>query len=32
LRCDVASFLFQLANVKIDVGPIAGVTPLARSK
>ena len=27
-RCDVETFLTQLALVKIDVGPIAGVTPL----
>jgi hypothetical protein len=31
-RCDVAAFLQQLANVTIDVGPIAGVTPLTSSK
>src|SRR5262249_31947150 len=27
--CDVSSFLMQLATVKIDVGPIAGVKPVA---
>jgi hypothetical protein len=31
-RCDVAEFLAQLANVKIDVGPIAGVLPAGGSK
>jgi hypothetical protein len=31
-QCDVAEFLAQLANVKIDVGPIAGVLPVAGSK
>ncbi len=31
-RCDVAEFLTQLAIVKIDVGPIAGVLPATRSK
>jgi hypothetical protein len=30
-RCDVAAFLTQLASVKIDVGPIAGVTPVDKS-
>jgi hypothetical protein len=28
-RCDVASLLKQLAVVKVSVGPIAGVLPLA---
>jgi hypothetical protein len=27
-RCDVQKFLMQLATVKIDVGPIAGVKPI----
>ena len=31
-RCDVAAFLKELAIVKIDIGPIAGVTPLEKSK
>jgi hypothetical protein len=31
-RCDVAAFLTQVAVVKIDVGPIAGVLPLVHSK
>ena len=31
-RCDVAAFLTQLAVVKVDIGPIAGVTPLEKSK
>jgi hypothetical protein len=31
-RCDVAAFLWDLADVRIDVGPIAGVTPLMGSK
>jgi hypothetical protein len=31
-QCDVAEFLRQLALVKIDVGPIAGVIPLQGSK
>jgi hypothetical protein len=31
-KCDVAAFLLQLATVKVDVGPIAGLTPLATSK
>jgi len=31
-QCDVAEFLRQLALVKIDLGPIAGVIPLPRSK
>ncbi len=31
-RCNVAAFLSQLATVRIDVGPIAGVTPLAGAK
>jgi hypothetical protein len=30
--CDVASFISQIAVVKVDVGPIVGVTPLAGSK
>ena len=31
-RCDVTAFLLQLATVKVDVGPIAGVLPLVHSK
>ena len=31
-RCEIAAFLRQLANVTVDVGPIAGVTPLVSSK
>ncbi|MBU6462451.1 MAG: hypothetical protein KGK01_09480 [Bradyrhizobium sp.] len=31
-RCDATEFLAQLANVKIDVGPIAGVLPATGSK
>jgi hypothetical protein len=31
-RCDVTTLLEQLAVVSIDVGPIAGVLPLARAK
>ncbi|MBU6456826.1 MAG: hypothetical protein KGQ48_04710 [Bradyrhizobium sp.] len=31
-RCDVASYLSQLASVRINVGPIAGVIPVAGSK
>jgi hypothetical protein len=31
-RCDVAAFLTELAVVKVDIGPIAGVTPLEKSK
>jgi hypothetical protein len=30
--CDVAEFISQLANVKIDVGPIAGVLPATSPK
>jgi hypothetical protein len=30
-RCNVAAFLTQLAVVKVDVGPIAGVLPLNKS-
>jgi hypothetical protein len=30
-RCDVSEFLTQLATVKIDVGPIAGVKPIEHS-
>jgi hypothetical protein len=29
-RCDVTAFLSELADVKVDVGPIAGVTPPVR--
>jgi hypothetical protein len=32
LLCDVPEFLAQLANVRIDVGPIAGVLPPAGPK
>jgi hypothetical protein len=31
-RCDVSAFLMQLASVKIELGPIAGLTPLDASK
>ena len=31
-RCEIAAFLRQLADVTVDVGPIAGVTPLISSK
>jgi hypothetical protein len=30
-RCDVSAFLKQLAVLTVDVGPIAGITPLDRS-
>jgi hypothetical protein len=32
MRCDIASFLSQLVDVRIDVGPIAGVAPVTASK
>jgi hypothetical protein len=31
-KCDVSALLDQLADVTVDVGPIAGVTPLVASK
>ena len=31
-RCDVAALLTQLANVKVEVGPIAGLLPLEKPK
>lgn len=31
-RCEVVAFLSQLATVKVEVGPIAGVLPLTPSK
>ena len=31
-RCDVSQFLRELAEVTIKPGPIAGITPLDRSK
>jgi hypothetical protein len=31
-KCDVSVLLDQLARVTVDVGPIAGLTPLAVSK
>jgi hypothetical protein len=31
-RCDVAAYLQQLANIRIDVGPIPGVIPAVGSK
>jgi hypothetical protein len=31
-RCDVAALLAQLAVVKVEVGPIAGVLPPLHSK
>jgi hypothetical protein len=31
-RCDVSAFLAQLALVKVELGPIAGLTPLEGSK
>jgi hypothetical protein len=32
VRCDVSQFLMELSTVKIDVGPIAGVEPIAKSE
>jgi hypothetical protein len=31
-RCEITAFLRQLTDVTVDVGPIAGVTPLVSSK